>query len=184
MYLLLLFRLTVELVQRAEHAGVSWISVHGRTVQQRTEPVSLEAIKLVCVYVYACVCVCVHVWYVHLFLHVPMSLCMYLCLLGCLCVHDVIPISCIKVKESVRVPVVANGDVFTMSDVERVHQATGVDGVMSARGMLENPAMYAGFDCTPVQCVQDWVRGCATCVVQVHAVCDGWVVSGTDMRIC
>ena len=81
-------------------------------------------------------------------------------------------------------PVVANGDVFTMSDVERVHQATGVDGVMSARGMLENPAMYAGFDCTPVQCVQDWVRGCATCVVQVHAVCDGWVVSGTDMCIC
>ena len=59
MYLLLLFRLTVELVQRAEHAGVSWISVHGRTVQQRTEPVSLEAIKLVCVHVCACVCVCV-----------------------------------------------------------------------------------------------------------------------------
>ena len=61
-------RLTVELVQKAEHAGVSWISVHGRTVQQRTEPVSLEAIKLVCVcvcvraysfFTYKCVCACV-----------------------------------------------------------------------------------------------------------------------------
>ena len=54
-------RLTVELVQRAEHAGVSWISVHGRTVQQRTEPVSLEAIKLVCRCVCVCVCVCMRV---------------------------------------------------------------------------------------------------------------------------
>ena len=60
-------------------------------------------------------------------------------------------------KESVGIPVIANGDVCSMSDVERVHQVTGVDGVMAARGILENPAMYAGFDCTPVQCVQDWV---------------------------
>lgn len=63
----------------------------------------------------------------------------------------------IKMKESVCVPVVANGDILSLSDVEKVCQATGVDGVMSARGMLENPAMYAGFECTPIQCVQDWV---------------------------
>ena len=58
-------RLTVELVQKAEHAGVSWISVHGRTVQQRTEPVSLEAIKLVCVCVRVCVRACIFFFHLH-----------------------------------------------------------------------------------------------------------------------
>ena len=43
-----LYRQTVELVQAAEQAGVEWITVHGRTAQQRTEPVNFEAIKLVC----------------------------------------------------------------------------------------------------------------------------------------
>lgn len=28
---------------------------------------------------------------------------------------------------------------------------------MAARGILENPAMYAGYEHTPLQCVQDWV---------------------------
>ena len=40
-------RRTVDLVKQVEHAGAAWITVHGRTTQQRTEPVSLEAIKLV-----------------------------------------------------------------------------------------------------------------------------------------
>lgn len=30
-------------------------------------------------------------------------------------------------------------------------------GVMSARGILENPAMFAGFTSTPLSCLQDWV---------------------------
>ena len=40
-------RKTVELVRRAEHCGVSWITVHGRTPKQRAEPASMESIKLV-----------------------------------------------------------------------------------------------------------------------------------------
>ena len=40
-------RKTVELVQRAERAGVAWITVHGRTTPQRMEPANMEAIKLV-----------------------------------------------------------------------------------------------------------------------------------------
>ena len=28
---------------------------------------------------------------------------------------------------------------------------------MAARGILNNPAMYAGYNCTPLQCVTDWV---------------------------
>ena len=29
---------------------------------------------------------------------------------------------------------------------------------MAARGILDNPAMYAGYTSTPLQCVQDWVN--------------------------
>jgi hypothetical protein len=28
---------------------------------------------------------------------------------------------------------------------------------MAARGLLANPAMFAGFESTPVECVADWV---------------------------
>ena len=40
-------RETVELVRIAERAGVSWITVHGRTTKQRAEPACMEPIKLV-----------------------------------------------------------------------------------------------------------------------------------------
>ena len=46
--------------------------------------------------------------------------------------------------QAVRVPVLANGDVRSLADATQVRDATGVDGVMCARGMLENPAMFAG----------------------------------------
>ena len=39
---------TVEFVRRAEAVGVDWITVHGRTRKMKnTEPVDLDAIKLV-----------------------------------------------------------------------------------------------------------------------------------------
>lgn len=38
-------------------------------------------------------------------------------------------------------------------------------GVMAARGMLSNPAMFAGYDSTPLQCVTDWV-----CAVRAELV--------------
>ena len=100
-------RETVDLCQKAEHAGVSWIAVHGRTKDQRAEPVNKEAIK--------------------------------------------------TIKESIRIPVVANGDIKSLQDVEEIRDVTNVDGVMAARGILQNPAMYSGFENTPLQCVQDWV---------------------------
>ncbi|KAG8142632.1 putative tRNA-dihydrouridine synthase protein [Naja naja] len=55
------------------------------------------------------------------------------------------------------IPVVANGDVKSLKDVEAIHQRTGADGVMVARGLLANPALFAGYEDTPLQCVQDWV---------------------------
>ncbi len=38
---------TVELCRRLEAAGASYVTVHGRTKDQRSEPVNLEAIKAV-----------------------------------------------------------------------------------------------------------------------------------------
>uniref|UniRef100_A0A8C8HA34 tRNA-dihydrouridine(20a/20b) synthase [NAD(P)+]-like n=1 Tax=Oncorhynchus tshawytscha TaxID=74940 RepID=A0A8C8HA34_ONCTS len=100
-------RRTVDLCQKAEAAGVSWITVHGRTAEERHQPVHFDAIK--------------------------------------------------TIKDSLSVPVVANGDIKTLRDVETTHQLTGVDGVMAARGLLSNPAMFAGYNETPLECVWDWV---------------------------
>lgn len=69
---------TIELCRRAEHAHVAWITVHGRTVKQRAEPVNNEAVKMV--------------------------------------------------KESLSIPVVANGDIRSLHDAEAIHRLSGVDG--------------------------------------------------------
>lgn len=58
------------------------------------------------------------------------------------------------IKESVSVPVLANGDVYSADDVGSIVDRTGVDGVMAARGILENPALFAGHKTTPVDCVK------------------------------
>ena len=77
-----------------------------------------------------------------------------------------------QVKESVHVPVVANGDIRCEDDVLRVHTETGVDGVMSARGILDNPALYAGYSHTPIECVRDWISlslGTGVTFTQFHS---------------
>lgn len=61
-------------------------------------------------------------------------------------------------KEFAKVPVVANGDSYTAAGAAEIAKRTGVDGVMAARGILENPAMHAGFDVTPVECVQGFME--------------------------
>lgn len=71
-------RKTVDLCQKVEAAGVSWITVHGRTADERHQPVHYDAIRLI--------------------------------------------------KESLRIPVIANGDIKTPRDVETVCELTGVDG--------------------------------------------------------
>ncbi|XP_023221792.1 tRNA-dihydrouridine(20a/20b) synthase [NAD(P)+]-like isoform X3 [Centruroides sculpturatus] len=100
-------RKTIEFCQRAEHCGVSWLTIHGRTIEQRKEPVNLEAIR--------------------------------------------------TVVDSVRIPVLGNGDVFCLNDAKEMHEITGVKGVMSARGILQNPAMFAGYKYTPSTCIKDWL---------------------------
>ena len=52
------------------------------------------------------------------------------------------------------VPVIANGDVFTLEDAQHTRSVCGVNGVMSARGLLANPALFAGATSTPDPAIQ------------------------------
>lgn len=61
------------------------------------------------------------------------------------------------VAEHCSVPTLSNGDVFTLSDVKAHVEKTGVDGVMAARGLLENPGMFR----------KDGGEGCSWDVVEV-----------------
>nr|ACO12193.1 tRNA-dihydrouridine synthase 4-like [Lepeophtheirus salmonis] len=100
-------RRTIDLC-KVENSGVDFITVHGRTKDQHSDPVDLEGVKMI--------------------------------------------------KDALSIPVVANGDIKSLDDAYRVREVTGVDGVMAARGLLENPAMYAGFDITPAKCILDWLK--------------------------
>lgn len=52
----------------------------------------------------------------------------------------------------------ANGDCYSLEDAHRQISVTGCDGVMSARGLLENPALFAGFKHTPLDCIKKFVK--------------------------
>lgn len=73
-------------------------------------------------------------------------------------------------KDYAHVPIVANGDAYTLRDVKDIAARTGVDGVMAARGMLENPALFAGYDVTPVECVQKFLGYAIRCPIPFQLV--------------
>ncbi len=83
----------VEFAQMAENAGVSAITIHGRT---RTEMYSGKADL------------------------------------------DIIK----KVKESVKIPVIGNGDIVDEEAALKMFEYTGVDGIMIGRGTFGNPWIF------------------------------------------
>lgn len=62
------------------------------------------------------------------------------------------------VMAATSLPVVFNGDVDSVATAAEVHAKYGVQGVMSARPLQENPALFAGFESTPRECVERFVR--------------------------
>lgn len=61
------------------------------------------------------------------------------------------------VRDSVQIPLIANGDVKSLQDAEELYETSKCNGVMSANGILANPALFAGEPVTPLSCVQDWL---------------------------
>ncbi|KAL8528721.1 hypothetical protein ACS0TY_006248 [Phlomoides rotata] len=49
------------------------------------------------------------------------------------------------VREAVRIPVLGNGNIRHIDDVRKCMEETGVEGVLSAEPLLENPALFAGY---------------------------------------
>ncbi|KAH8592399.1 tRNA-dihydrouridine synthase-like protein 4-like protein [Bisporella sp. PMI_857] len=62
------------------------------------------------------------------------------------------------VAEHTAVPTMMNGDVYTLSDAHDFAEKTGVQGVMSARGLLENPALFRGENRCPWKAVEVFMR--------------------------
>jgi len=60
--------------------------------------------------------------------------------------------------EHTTVPTLSNGDVYTLEDAETHKTTLGVDGVMSARGLLENPALFRGHSRCPWEAVEVFMR--------------------------
>jgi tRNA-dihydrouridine synthase 4 len=76
--------------------------------------------------------------------------------------HEPIHLDELKLASEVAttMPIVANGDLFSLQDCQNICAQTNCKGVMVARGLLANPAMFAGYDLTPVECIRDWIEIC------------------------
>ncbi|KAH8333763.1 hypothetical protein KR059_003099 [Drosophila kikkawai] len=104
---------TIELGRQLEHAGVTFLTLHGRTPAQKHSKDTLNIPAMA------------------------------------------------EVRQSLQIPLIVNGNVESWADACELHAQTGAAGVMAARGLLANPALfnsaYPLARTTPVSCVQQWL---------------------------
>ncbi|XP_034473484.1 tRNA-dihydrouridine(20a/20b) synthase [NAD(P)+]-like [Drosophila innubila] len=66
-----------------------------------------------------------------------------------------------EVAKSLRIPLIVNGNVESFQDACELHEKTQAAGVMAARGLLANPALfnsdYPLATATPRACVEQWL---------------------------
>lgn len=76
--------------------------------------------------------------------------------------HSPVNIDAIKLVKSIaQVPIIANGDVHTPKAMREIADHTGVDGLMSARGILANPALFdrsGQYDCAPISAMGRYIQ--------------------------
>eukprot|EP00002_Diphylleia_rotans_P039207 TRINITY_DN9041_c0_g1_i1.p1 TRINITY_DN9041_c0_g1~~TRINITY_DN9041_c0_g1_i1.p1 ORF type:complete len:265 (+),score=26.15 TRINITY_DN9041_c0_g1_i1:722-1516(+) len=65
-----------------------------------------------------------------------------------------------RVREILSIPVIANGNVRNMDDIEECLRVTGAVGVMSAETLLENPALFSGKEMSPTDMALDYMEIC------------------------
>ena len=56
-----------------------------------------------------------------------------------------------KLKDSLGIPVIANGDCFSVEDYKNILEVTGADGVMLARGVMGKPFLFRQ--------IKDYIQG-------------------------
>lgn len=62
------------------------------------------------------------------------------------------------IKKSIKIPLIANGDIKCLEDAENIHSLTNCNGVMTARGILANPTIFTGTTVTSISCIQNWLN--------------------------
>lgn len=51
-----------------------------------------------------------------------------------------------EIKQNIKIPVLANGDVNSLADIQKIIDLTNCDGVMIGRAALRNPWIFSGMD--------------------------------------